>query len=125
MSENTAPRQDPETGRFQPGNNGGPGRPKGSRNKLGEAFVSDLLADWEQHGVEAIQKVRADEPGTYLKVVAGILPKEVKIERLDDMSDDDITRRIRQLATELGVALSFVEGTGQPSDGAEAPLRAH
>ena len=34
--------RDRETGRFQPGNNGG-GRPRGSRNKLGEQFLNDLV----------------------------------------------------------------------------------
>jgi hypothetical protein len=37
------PQQD-EKGRFLTGNSGG-GRPKGSRNQLGEAFVADLYAD--------------------------------------------------------------------------------
>jgi hypothetical protein len=39
------PEQD-EKGRFVPGNNGGGGRPIGSRNQLGEAFIVDLYADW-------------------------------------------------------------------------------
>ena len=40
MAEKTKPAQD-ASGRLLPDNNGGPGRPKGSRNKLGEAFVTD------------------------------------------------------------------------------------
>ena len=40
----------------------------------------------------------------------------------DDMTDDDITKRIRRLADELGVALGFVEGVGGTSgDTEEAP----
>ena len=39
------PAQD-EKGRFVPGNNGGAGRPKGSRNLLGEAFIADLYEHW-------------------------------------------------------------------------------
>jgi hypothetical protein len=63
------PEQD-EKGRFIPGNNGGSGPPKGSRNLLGEAFIDDLYADWQKHGVATIEKVRAARPADYLKVVA-------------------------------------------------------
>jgi hypothetical protein len=58
-------------------------------------------------------------------VVASILPKEVKIERLDDMNDDDLAKRIRQLAADLGIAVGFLEGNGGIADGAEAPATAH
>ncbi len=37
------PEQDAK-GRFIPGNNGGNGRPKGARNKLGEDFLEALLS---------------------------------------------------------------------------------
>lgn len=62
---------------FKPGNPGGPGRPKGARSRLGEAFISAVLTDFEAHGVEAIERVRAEDPSTYIRVIAGILPKEV------------------------------------------------
>jgi hypothetical protein len=44
------------------------GRPKGSRNKLGEQFLTDLYADWVENGVAAIKKVRETRPEIYLKV---------------------------------------------------------
>lgn len=59
---------------FAPGN---PGRPKGARNKLGEAFVGAMLTDFEAHGVDVIIKVRTDDPSTYVRVIAGLLPKEL------------------------------------------------
>ena len=37
-------------GRFITGNSGGPGRPKGSRNRLGEDFLGVLFADWSENG---------------------------------------------------------------------------
>lgn len=69
------------------------GRPKGSRNKLGESFLTDLQADWETNGAAVIETVRKDRPHEYLKVVASILPKElnVRVDPLDEMDDDELT----------------------------------
>jgi hypothetical protein len=39
--ENAKGQRD-QGGRFSPGNNGGPGRPKGSLEKLSEAFLADF-----------------------------------------------------------------------------------
>src|SRR5262245_12944831 len=65
---------------FKPGVSGNSlERPKGSRNKLGEAFVAALAEDFEQHGAEAIAECRTKFPGKYLSVVAQILPKEIDV----------------------------------------------
>ena len=73
---------------FTPGISGNPkGRPKGSRNKLSEAFLAALLADFQEHGAEVIQSVRADKPDQYLKVIAAVLPKEMQL-NASPMADD-------------------------------------
>lgn len=54
-----------------------PGRPKGARSKLGEAFLEALHEDFQKHGVATIAEVRETKPDQYLKVVASILPKEL------------------------------------------------
>ena len=75
------------------------GRPKGSRNALGEDFLSALQADFREHGADTIVKVRQERPHEYLKVVAGILPKELNINTnaVEELSDDDLARAIATL----------------------------
>ncbi len=65
-----------DKGRFLTGNNGG-GRPKGSRNRLGEEFLDDLIDEWRANGKKALALCAAREPTQFIKVVANILPKEV------------------------------------------------
>jgi hypothetical protein len=40
------------------------GRPKGSRNKLGEDFVADLYADWQLHGRKVMRPLTETEQRT-------------------------------------------------------------
>jgi hypothetical protein len=61
---------------FKPGEGG---RKKGSRNKLGEAFIQRSLKDFERHGAEAIERVRIDKTEAYLKVIASLLPKDLNL----------------------------------------------
>ena len=63
---------------WKKGESGNPaGRPKGSRNRLREAFLKNLCEAWEKHGVAAIEKVAKDDPTAFVRVVASLLPKEI------------------------------------------------
>jgi hypothetical protein len=109
---------------WKPGESGNPhGRPKGSRNKLGEAFIEAMHKDFQEHGVSVIEAVRVEKPDQYLKVIASILPKElnVKVDPLDDMTDEQLNHRIRQLAAAL--QLSIDGGAGEASGSQEAKTR--
>lgn len=98
----------------QPGEVRNPhGRPKGSRNKLGEQFVTDMLADWEEHGPAAIKEVRQTKPDAYLKVIAMILPRDlnVNINSMDSLSDEQLIERVRSLDAAIRPFLAL-EGAG-------------
>ena len=67
-------------GQLVPGHPGGPGRPKGSRHKLGEDFLAALLDDFQENGVAAIAAAREQNPSAYLKTIATILPKSLEVD---------------------------------------------
>lgn len=63
--------------RWKKGESGNPkGRPKGSRNKLAQAFLDDALQAWDSSGKQALALMAAERPAEFAKMVAGILPKE-------------------------------------------------
>jgi hypothetical protein len=79
MSETlTSSERDQKTGQFVQGYKGG-GRPKGSRNKLGEAFIEDLRNVWNERGIEALHRCVDDEPAQFLRVIASLMPKSVDL----------------------------------------------
>lgn len=114
MADSTVPKQ---LTPWAPGQSGNPaGRPKGSRNKLAEAFTSDLLEHWQTDGPEAIRRVAAEDPATYLRVIASVVPKEFKIEAepLGELSDDDLERLIGLIRAAEGSADAAREHPGTP-----------
>ena len=64
---------------FKKGWKGGPGRPKGSRTKLSEAFLEVLAKDFSENGLEAVEAVRADKPEAYLSVIGRLMPKLMEL----------------------------------------------
>lgn len=118
---------DPRTGRFLTGNNASPGRPKGSRNKLGEDFIQKLQADFQQHGETVIATVRAEKPAEYLKVVASLLPKQVEIREgaFDGVSDEQLAALVSAARSALGTAEGVGIGTeAQASQKPTKPVQA-
>lgn len=97
---------------FKPGN---PGRPKGSRNKLGEAFIQAMYEDFQEHGADVIDKVRMEKPDQYLKVVASILPQQlnVRVSEFDELTDDQIDQRISALARALQLEAGTIAASGR------------
>ena len=50
-----------------------------ARDQL-RAFVADVQASWEKHGAEVLERVAREEPGTYLRIIAGLMPKDVRLD---------------------------------------------
>ena len=89
---------------WKPGQSGNPaGRPKGSRHKLGEDFIRALAEDFENHGKDAIVKMREDRPGDYIKVIASLVPKDLNlnVNEYEHWTDEQLADRLEQLDREL------------------------
>jgi hypothetical protein len=68
--------RDPKSGQFLLGHQSTGGRPRGSRAKLGEQFISDLHTAWLEHGPQVIAAVIRDKPHEMLKAVSRLLPQQ-------------------------------------------------
>jgi len=121
-------REPPVEFRFQPGN---AGRPKGSKNKLGEAFVAALHEDFQEHGARVIEAVRLEKPDVYLKVIAQIIPKEltIKSDTFGDITDEQLAAILAAARSALGIIDSSGEDItdaagGKPSQDVQAISKA-
>ncbi len=108
---------------FKPGGVANPlGRPKGSKNRLGEEFIRALADDFEAHGTGAIEAVRVERPHEYLKIIASILPKIIEFKSKNDgMSDDELRAAFIAAARELtafGLVIDHAQAAGVGSGGA-------
>ena len=79
------------------------------------------MRDFRKHGEKAIAKVRRDQPGVYLKVIALLIPREHKVEHsnpLKDLTDEQLEAMNEHIETSLaaqaGAAAKMIEGTIEP-----------
>ena len=79
------------------------GRPLGGRTRLSEAFLKDIVADWEGHGAKAIKDFREERPHDYVKLVASLLPKNfnIKVNELDDLTDEQLQQQYDAVVAEI------------------------
>jgi hypothetical protein len=91
---------------FKPGQSGNPGgRPVGARNTLTGGFLKALSADFEKHGANTIQRARKKDPVSYMKIIAGMLPKQLeKVQPLEELSDAELSAGIALLKSKLSVS---------------------
>lgn len=75
----TKNNRDAQTGQFLVGHKGNGGRPRGSRNRLTTEFIDALYSKWQKHGSDVLDRVIADDPAAFLRVVGQILPKELDV----------------------------------------------
>ena len=102
------------------------GNPHGNRHRtrhlLNQEFMQALLLNFRHEGKKAIEKVARNQPGVYLKILALLVPREMKVEHsggVKSMTDEEIEQAIEAIQTMLaaraGEAAKVIEGTAAPA----------
>jgi Family of unknown function (DUF5681) len=106
--------------KWAPGESGNPaGRPAGAKNRLQSDFLHALAEDFREHGAGVIRICRIERPTEYLKIIAGVLPKELDIHAttvVQELSGEEIEilleRAKRQLLQQSAIEpLKMIEVT--------------
>jgi len=99
MANDIVPRgKDLKTGQFITGNRLSRGRPIGSKPKLSEKFISELAKHFSKHGAKAIERVYHDDPATYLKLVAHLVPRET-LAKLEVTGEIELRAEVQAFVT--------------------------
>jgi hypothetical protein len=82
-------------GQFVPGQSGNPlGKAAGTRDTLTREFFRDLAAVYREHGQAALEHLATNDRGTFVRIVAALMPKEITIDeerRVYRISDRPLT----------------------------------
>jgi len=110
-----------EDGTFAKGASGNlAGRPLGARTRFSESFMQDVLAEWQEHGRQALIDFREGNAENFVKLMASLLPKNVnlKVNELDDLTDEQLMRQLAAVRQDLARAgIDPLAG----ADGPQAP----
>src|SRR5262249_32236723 len=94
---------------------------RGARDRLSAAFLEALAHTFEEasaeggsKGLDAIRKVRDEDPATYARIFASLLPKQIEV---DDTPESRLTdNELEQLYHEM-----LAKMAAKPGGGADAP----
>jgi hypothetical protein len=92
--------RDPVTGQFLKGTAPGPGRPKGSKDRLNVQVIETLEKLWSSRGAEIIDQLAAEKPEVVASLIARLIPQELATQAItgDDeqkaQSDQQVTIKV-------------------------------
>jgi hypothetical protein len=69
------------------------GRGRGVPNKFSQRLVEDFARHWRDNGYSAIERVYAENPGLYVKIACGLVPRELLIavsRPMEQMTDAEL-----------------------------------
>ena len=102
------------------------GNPHGNRHRtrhlLNQEFMQAMLLNFRHEGKKAIEKVARNQPAAYLKILALLVPRELKVEQnqsVKSMTDEQLEAAIEYikaaLAAQAGDQAKVIEGMAEPA----------
>jgi hypothetical protein len=92
-----------------------------SRHLLNQEFIQALLLHFREHGKKAIEKVAREQPASYLKILALLVPRQHKLEHsnsLKNWTDEELERGIEyiksMIAAQAAEGAKVIEGSAEP-----------
>jgi hypothetical protein len=93
-----------------------------TRHLLNQEFMQALLLNFRHEGKTAIEKVARNQPAAYLKILALLVPRELKLEHsggVKAMTDEQIEQAIEAIQTMIeqraGESAKLIEGKAEPA----------
>jgi hypothetical protein len=95
-------------GQFLKGSQGLGGRKPGSRVKLEELFLNDMIDAWRIHGKSALERTADKQPAKFVAAAASILPKQTqntRIHKLELMTDKELAELLQATDAQMEAAM--------------------
>jgi hypothetical protein len=73
-------------------------------SQFSRKFLATVHRDFLQHGAQVVEAVRQSNPVAYLRVCAGLIPKELLVEvtrPMSDLSDAELARLALEAAPKI------------------------
>ena len=91
--------RDPVTGQFLKGTAPGPGRPKGSKDRLNVQVIDTLEKLWASRGAEIMDQLAAEKPEVLASLVARLIPQQLAEQAITGsdekvQADQEVTIRV-------------------------------
>jgi hypothetical protein len=79
-----------------------------ARRRVNQAFLEAALEDFHKNGPKAFERCAVEQPGTYLKVFALLMPKEIKLETTNPtgvLTDEQLSIMLAELEARISAWL--------------------
>src|SRR5262245_11153126 len=97
-----------------------------TRRRVNDAFLHSALNSWAKHGDKAFAQSAREQPSSYLKIFALLMPRELKIEHSNPtaaLSDEQLALMVAELEQRIAHRLAGGDAKTIEHSSADRPKR--